>query len=109
MKSGIYILICLVFIIACCATDLRPVDKYLEETSLSFIEDGKTTKDEIILKYGFPMKTFNNGGILIYNTAFSEKRGFITMQDVAKVGDYHFVFVFDENNILKRHSFLKVR
>jgi hypothetical protein len=111
MKSGACLLICLVFIIACCASGLKPLDTNMEKTWLSFIKDGKTTKEEIIITYGSPMKTFTNENILIYSMWFAETRGqgFIKQERRNTVGEYHFVFVFDENNILKRHSFLKVR
>jgi hypothetical protein len=109
MKSGACLLICLVFMIACSATGLKPLDTNMEKTWLSFIKDGKTTKEEIIITYGSPMKTFTNENILIYSIQFIERQGFIKQERRSRVGEYHFVFVFDEHNILKRHSFLKVR
>jgi hypothetical protein len=100
MKSGICILICLVFIIACSVTGLQPVDKGLEATLLPFIKDGKTTKEEIMLKYGSPTKTFTSESSLIY---------IYNIRCSNNIPECHLVLVFDEHNILKRHSFLKVR
>jgi len=110
MKSVICILICLAFIEGCGAPNLKYVDTNLEKTWLSFIEDGKTTKEEITLKYGSPMKAFANDSILIYIMRFDEMKGFIKdKQGILEHEDYHFVFVFDKHNILKKHSFLKTR
>ncbi|MGO9136266.1 MAG: hypothetical protein ACLP9S_08385 [Syntrophales bacterium] len=113
MKSGLCILLCLVFITGCGAPSLRPVDTNLEKTWLSFIEDGKTTKAEILLKYGAPVKLFAKESILIYIMQPDETKGFINVSGSASReyprGDYHFVFVFDEHNVLKNHSFLKVK
>jgi hypothetical protein len=113
MKLGICILLCLAFITGCGAPSLRPVDTNLEKTWLSFIQDGKTTKAEIILKYGSPIKIFAKESILIYIMQPDEIKGFINVSGAASReyprGEYHFVFVFDENDILKKHSFLTVR
>jgi hypothetical protein len=115
MKSGICILLCLVFITGCGAPSLKPVDTNREKTWLSFIEDGKTTKEEIILKYGSPAKAFTNESILIYIMRLDETRGFVNGAEPSRRffpeyrGKYHFVFVFDEHSILRKHSFLETR
>lgn len=113
MKSVICILVCLTFIAGCGAPVIKDVDPNFEKTWLSFIEDGKTTKEEITLKYGAPIKAFNKESLLIYIMRPDETKGFVNAfsQDSCPypVGDYHFVFVFDEKGVLKKHSFLKTR
>lgn len=107
MKSGICLLVCLAFITGCGVSKLKPVDTSLQESYLSFIQDGKTTKEDIIQKYGNHCKTFTNDSIRIYIMQLDGMKGFIT--DVGWREEYHFVFVFDEHNVLKKHSFLKAR
>jgi hypothetical protein len=34
---------------------MRGVDKSIQQQWLPFIEDGKTTKDEVLLKFGKPL------------------------------------------------------
>ena len=111
MKSGMCILLCLAFIAGCGAPKLKHIDKNLEETWLSSIKDGKTTKEEIILKYGSPVKTFTKENILIYIVQFDKAKGFVNdiIPSMYPLGNYHLVFVFDQNDILKKHSFLQTR
>jgi hypothetical protein len=113
MKSGMCILLCLAFIAGCGAPKLKHIDKNLEETWLSFIKDGETTKEEVILKYGTPVKTFTKENILIYIVRFDKTKGFVndTIPSLHyyPTGNYHLVFVFDQHDILKKHSFLQTR
>jgi len=108
----------LAFLFTTCA-HIRVVDKSIQDKWLSFIEDGKTTKDEILLKLGKPSGEFEGGRIFTYTMSFSEEDGFRVNYErefiypyqkysVSKA-KYNLVLVFKENNILSKHNLLKVR
>ncbi len=82
--------------------------KKLEPSSTSkyegFIHDGKTTKQEIIGRFGLASSLYENERILIYHVYLKED-GQITIKGV---GTCHaLVVVFNENNVLEKHSFVK--
>jgi hypothetical protein len=104
------------FLFTTCA-HIQVVDKSIQEKWLPFIEDGKTTKDEVLLKLGRPSGQFEGGRILTYTMSFSEEDGFRVNYErkfiyhgfsVSKA-KYNLVLVFNENNILSKHNLLKLR
>lgn len=110
------------FLFTTCA-NIRLVDESIQQKWLPFIENGKTTKEEIVLILGEPSGQFEGGRILTYTMSFSEKNGFrvnyektfiyhglwtqILELSVSKA-EYNLILVFNENNILSKHNLLKV-
>ncbi len=86
---------------------IRAADKSLEQKWLPFIEDGKTTKDEVLLKLGIPTGQFEDGRIFTYQMTFSGKEGFRV--DYEKTFQYNLVLVFDDRDILQKHQMLELR
>jgi hypothetical protein len=104
---------------------IRVVDKSIQQKWLPFVEDGRTTKDEVLLKFGRPSGQFERGRILTYPLNFSEKEGFRvdyereiirhqrffefkTLKLSVSKADYNLILVFDDKNILSKHNLLRI-
>lgn len=92
----------------------------IQQKWLPFIEDGKTTKEEVLLKLGIPSGQFEGERILVYKMSFVEKEGFKVVSRYInmysnpifhgrEISEYHLVLVFDKKNVLQRHRLLLVR
>jgi len=99
------------------------VDESTQQKWLPFIEDGKTTKEEVLLKLGEPSGQFEGGRIFTYPMTFSEEegfkvdyertfichhRGFKTLKLSVSKAEYNLILVFDDKSILSKHNLLKV-
>jgi hypothetical protein len=94
-------------LISCARQNVRIVDEGIQRSWLPFIENGKTTKDEVLTKLGMPSRQFEGGRIITYHMTFSEEKGFRV--DVKRQFIYNLVLVFDKRNILEKHRFLKLK
>ena len=110
------------FLITTCS-HIKVVDKSIQQKWLPFIEDGKTTKDEVLLTLGKPSGQFEGGRILTYPMNFNEKEGFRvdyerkfiyhrywlpTLKLSVSKAEYNLILVFDDKNILSRYNLLKI-
>lgn len=88
-----------------CAT--APVGR---EDLLGFIQEGVSTREEVILQLGDPNALYEDSRILTYRLSRDEK-GWI-LRDATK-GWYgvlvNLVLVFDDRGVLRRHSLVQVR
>jgi hypothetical protein len=76
-------------------------------TAIPWLSDGKTTKEEVMQYFRDvqPIRTLSKGKIFIYGITVDKEKG----QLPCWVGcDYQLVLVFDEKDIVKRHSILKM-
>jgi hypothetical protein len=80
-----------------CATARRVIDPQLESERFEYLQDGKTKRQEIIDRLGHPGHSYENGRIVIYSWFDKEAKG------------YDIVLVFNEDNVLERHSVVRVR
>ena len=79
---------------------------------LSFLEDGETTRADVLLRLGDPSGFFEAGRILTFAVAVDEKdelriltRRMGTPDRVSwRPGIYSVVVVFDERGVLERHN-----
>ena len=71
-----------------CATASPPVEKSAEKTFLEFFEDGKTTKQMVILKLGQPSGTFEGERILTYRIGRDE-HGYSVLDRQTGVSGYY--------------------
>ncbi len=111
----------LMIMLAGCALvpTLKAADAELEGKWLGFVKDNVSTKQDILLKLGPPSAQFEGEKILIYRLMLDEKEGLVPVnrsfdpQDPRisewSRGQFNLVLVFDEKNILVRHSLLKIR
>ena len=115
---------CFLIAFICITCSHVKVDKTSVPKWFQFIEDGKTTKDEVLLKLGKPSRQFEGGRILTYPMNFSEKEGLrvdyerksIThirwgqrLHTSVGIAEYNLILVFDDKNILSEYNLLKVR
>ena len=83
-----------VLLLGSCA-EKQPIDNLVAlQASLTFLKDGKTTKEDLRARLGPPSGEFNQGGLWTYSRL-----------DVA----YHLVVVFGNQDIVKTHRILKVK
>jgi len=92
------------FLIAC-AHDFYVNEVELQQKWLPFLEDGKTTKEEVESKLGVPFYEYKDGRIWAHTMLITEEG---SLERNAS-GHYHLVLVFDENNILRKHSLLRFK
>jgi|GEM_PF-1849681 len=99
MKISMYF-ICALFVFATlvsCAPNRVVVGESEHLSNVRKLIDGVTTKSEISDQLLSPINSFENGRILIF------------MWNPSYENHYHIVTVFDENDILQKHSIIKVR
>jgi len=103
----------------CAETRLQTVDDSILQQQLSLIEDGKTTKQDILLKFGIPSSQFEGERIFTYRLRFNtnENRFEVISREVDRRDprfaewmqtEYNLVLVFDEKHILQKHSMLRI-
>lgn len=99
--------LCLLLIIGCATTG--PLGS---KGLLDFLENGRTTKEDILLKLGQPSGTYEDETVLTYRIGGDEKRGFYVVESNAQGWhdvNFSLVLIFKKNAILKRHSLVPVR
>jgi hypothetical protein len=80
---------------------------------LAFIEDGATTREEVVLRLGQPSASFEGDRILTYRIGEHATQGYYPIvpnqlmpwQSVS----HSLVLVFDEAGVLAKHSLVAVR
>ena len=93
-------LLLIVFLAFSCAPKRQVIDPQLEGERFGYLQDGKTNRQEIIDRLGNPLHSYENGRIIIYP--------WIDMKSDVYV-KYDIVLIFNENDILERHSVVRVR
>ena len=77
---------------------------------LDFIQDGVTTRVDIILRLGEPSATYENSRIMTYRLSRDEGGWFLRVPDKRWYGNVaNLVVVFDERSVVTRHSLVQVR
>ena len=100
-------------LMACTAHKVQTIDPGVtRNTSLSFLKDSQSTKEELLSNLGAPSAQFEAGRILTYRLdgkyqAIPRPSG----QSPApwNRAQYSLVLVFDAAGILQRHSLVRVR
>lgn len=84
---------------------------------LDFLSDGKTTREEVVVKLGQPSGRFERENILTYRLGYEPKnKGYFLVEREAQPSGwptwvrakYSLVLVFDEAAVLRRHSLVEV-
>jgi len=101
----------LAFLSGCASRPEREVSD--ASALLPFLQDGSSTKEELLLKLGEPSARFEGERILTYRMADSEKEG-LAVASPRGIGGwetarYSLVLVFDDRQILKKHHLVRVR
>jgi hypothetical protein len=109
----------LLLLSGCAETRLQTLDDSMVQQQLGLLEDGKTTKQDILLKFGIPSAQFEGEKILTYRLRFNQKenRFEVISREVDRRDprfaewmqtEYNLVLVFDEKHILQKHSMLRI-
>ena len=86
-------ILCLLLLVSCAKK--QPANEMSAiQPSLTFLEDGKTTKEDLQAHLGPPSGKFNQGKIWTYSRLAVE---------------YHLIVVFSDQDIVKTHRILEVR
>jgi hypothetical protein len=116
-----------------CAKRVPVTGRLIEQRWLPFIQDGETTKEDVLLSLGIPTAHFEGERILVYLLLVEEGKSLnvvslyienfsISTERLSagsawwcspktrlprwNVSMYHLVLVFDENGVLTKHSLL---
>jgi hypothetical protein len=95
-----------------CANGTSVAESTLEQKWLPFLQDGRTTKKEVLLELGIPTEQFEGERILAYTLLFDESKGFAPARDRltwrspswVPMSLYDLMLVFDERDVLMRHG-----
>jgi len=109
----------LLLLSGCAETKLQTLDDLALQQQLALLEDGKTTKQDILLKFGIPSYQFEGERILTYRLRFNQKenRFEVISREVDRRDprfaewmqtEYNLVLVFDDKHVLQKHSMLRV-
>ena len=109
----------LLLLSGCAETKLQTLDDSVLQQQLALLEDGKTTKQDILLKFGIPSCQFEGERILTYRLRFNQKenRFEVISREVDRRDprfaewmqtEYNLVLVFDDKHILQKHSMLRI-
>lgn len=102
-------------LLASCATTSPPVEKMAEKAFQEILQYGKTSKQMVMLKLGQPSGTFEGERILTYRIGKDETGYFMLDRQtgVPRYGwsetKFSLVLIFDEHNVLQKHSMVPVR
>ncbi len=112
-----FILYLLLVLSAGCATTQHAADEAL----LDFLKNGNITKEIVLLKLGQPSATYEKEHIITYRIGHEKGRGyFLWDRDFNyseteyqylgwSVAKFSLVLIFDNENVLRKHSLVEVR
>jgi hypothetical protein len=84
------------FLLTGCATVVAQLDPQLVSERLPFVQDGKTSKEEVLRRLGKPDHRYEEGRILTYTILYSERMN-------------NLIFVFGPDALVERHSVVLVK
>lgn len=109
MKSPVLTSLIALLILTGCATVNTPAPDPL---LLDFLQDGQTSREEIVLRLGAPSQTMENERVLFYRLA-QDKRGYLIREprhDHFWAGvQISLVLVLDDRGVLQQHSLVNVQ
>ncbi len=94
----------LVLLGACASTPVGQADL------LTFIEDGRTTREQVFLALGEPSSTYEDGRILTFRLGRDDGGYFLVEKAPGfRTVQYSLVLAFDDAGLLRRHSLVTVK
>ncbi len=87
-----------------CSSPTAPGE--VEAAWLSFLKDGSTTREQVLLELGASSSSFEDGRILTSRLRYDSDLGVVPVPGglLAPKEDYHLVVVFDQNGVVERHN-----
>jgi hypothetical protein len=123
-RPAIVLIFLFVSLTICVHTPRVVADEKDPTTTIPWLVDGKTTREEVMQNFRKvesvqPLRTLSQGKILIYAINFDKQNGEFACPTKCEYYwkdceprltecDYQLVLVFDKNNVVKRHSILKI-
>ena len=107
-----YLVVTVLLVAGCATSTVAPEDPQVVSEALPFIRDGKTPRKEILNRLGEPDYRHEGGRILAYKMwmcAMEEQRPMIAETRCRDPGVYNLVLVFGPNNLLERHSMVRIK
>jgi len=110
-RLGLTLTTLLLLALAGCATP--PVVPGASPDLLKFLQDGASTREQIMLTLGQPSATYEQEKILTYRVGENKAQGYylVTPSQLRQWEDvrYSLVLVFDAGGTLQRHSLVAVQ
>ena len=114
--EGLLTRVCLVVMIlltaGCAASTVTPQDPQVVSETLPYIRDGKTPRKEVLSRLGEPDYRHEGGRIFVYKLwmcAVEVQQPLIAETRCRDSGTYNLILVFGPNNLLERHSLVRVK
>lgn len=108
----VYLIVTVLLVAGCAASTVAPADPQVVSERLPFIRDGKTPRKEILSRLGEPDYRHEGGRILAYKMwmcAVEEQVPFSSETRCRDAGTYNLILVFGPNNLVERHSLVRVK
>ena len=108
----VYLIVTALLVAGCAVSTVAPETQQVVNEALPFIRDGKTPRKEILSRLGEPDYRHEGGRILAYKMwmcAMEEQRPLIAETRCREPGTYNLVLVFGPNNLVERHSMVRVK
>ncbi len=116
MSTRIFLSFILGLVLAGCATQKPPPLRGRPDL-LNFLQDGKTTREQVITTLGQPSGRFESERILTYQLGYEPRNNgyYVVGRQSTPSGwpvwaatQFSLVLVFDDGGVLRKHSLIKV-
>lgn len=99
--------LCLVVALFACGMQSVKHGAMIDETMVkSSVIDGKTTKPEVMLKFGTPTKTMENDKMFFYEWTETSKSSIPLYGGTTTITN-NLIILFDDNGVVKSHNITK--
>ena len=108
----VYLIVTILLVAGCAASTVAPEDPQVVSERLPFIRDGKTPRKEVLSRLGEPDYRHEGGRILAYKMwmcAMEEQLPLSAEIRCRDPGTYNLILVFGPNNLVERHSLVRVK
>jgi hypothetical protein len=90
---------------AACSLRLKSVNPSSAVSHLQSIEEGVTTRVQLETMLGLPAASFEGGRVAVWNLDKKQQPGVLAAHKIR----FQLIAVFDEREIVERHSLLRIR
>jgi hypothetical protein len=108
----VYVIVTALLVAGCAASTVAPADPQVVSGVLPYIRDGKTPRKDVVRRLGEPDYRHEGGRIVAYKMwmcAMEEQRPLIAATRCGDAGTYNLILVFGPNNLVERHSLVRVK
>ena len=108
----VYLIVTILLVAGCAASTVAPENSRVVDEVVPFIQDGKTSRNEVLSRLGDPDYRHEGGRILAYRMwrcAMEEQVPLSAETRCRDPGKYNLVLVFGPHNLVERHSLVRVK